>query len=93
MLAILLPITLPTAMPGEPTRAACRLVMSSGVDVPNPTRVKPIKSGDTPKRRARATLPRTSSSPPLISRTRPTLMCRTSIRRTLHVPGDRMAAR
>jgi hypothetical protein len=36
MLAMLLPTTLPTAIPGEPTRAACRLVISSGVEVPNP---------------------------------------------------------
>ena len=34
MLAMLLPTTLPTAMPGEPSREAIRLTTSSGADVP-----------------------------------------------------------
>ena len=50
MLAMLLPTTLPMAMPGEPLSAASRLVISSGVEVPKPTRVKPISRGDTPRR-------------------------------------------
>jgi hypothetical protein len=44
-------------MPGAPIRAACRLATSSGVDVPKPTKVKPMSSGETPSRLARATLP------------------------------------
>ena len=71
MLTMLLPTTLPRAIPGEPRNAACRLATSSGVDVPNPTSVKPITSGDSPRRRAMATAPFTSASPPPSSRSRP----------------------
>ena len=71
MLAMLEPTTLPTAIPAEPLRAAVRLVTSSGVEVPKPTRVSPINSGDTPSALADATAPRTSSSPPTTSNTKP----------------------
>ena len=43
------PTTLPTAMPGEPFSAAVTLATSSGLEVPKPTRVSPISSGETPK--------------------------------------------
>src|SRR5690606_7807316 len=71
MFAIFEPTMLPTAMPGEPTSAACTLVTSSGVEVPKPTSVSPIRSGDTPKHSAVRTAPRTRSSAPTTSSARP----------------------
>ena len=71
MLAMLEPTTLPTAIPGLPIRAAWMLVTSSGVEVPKPTSVSPITSGETPNRRAVPTAPRTSTSPPTSSSTNP----------------------
>jgi hypothetical protein len=71
MLAMLLPTTLPIAIPGAPIWAALRLATSSGVEVPKPTRVKPMSSGETPSRLAAATLPFTRASPPPSSSTRP----------------------
>src|SRR6056297_2046251 len=58
-------------MPGDPDIAACTEVTSSGVDVPKPTSVSPMTRGETPSPVATWTAPRTSSSPPAISRKRP----------------------
>ena len=68
------PTMLPTAMPGEPASEACTLVTSSGVEVPKPTSVSPISSGETPIRSAICTAPRTSPSPPRASRTSPPMI-------------------
>lgn len=53
------PTTLPTAMPGAPTSAACTLVVSSGVEAPKATSVRPINSGDMPGAAASDAAPRT----------------------------------
>ena len=68
---MLLPTTLPTAMPGEPFMAPVTLATSSGVEVPKPTRVRPMSSDETPMRLASVTEPRTSSSAPTTSSTSP----------------------
>jgi hypothetical protein len=65
------PTTLPKAMPGEPAKAAFKLVINSGVEVPKPTKVRPISISDTCSRRARPTAPRTRISPPIVSKPRP----------------------
>jgi hypothetical protein len=65
------PTTLPTAIPGAPASAALTLVTSSGAEVPNPTSVTPMTSGDIPSRLATATEPRTRPSPPSNRSTRP----------------------
>jgi hypothetical protein len=74
MFAVFDPTTLPTAMPGELLSAAVTLVTNSGVEVPNPTNVKPINKGETPKDLAEATAPRTSNSPPTRSNTKPPMI-------------------
>ena len=65
------PTMLPTAMPDAPASEACTLVTSSGVEVPKPTSVRPMSRGETPSRSAMRTAPRTKSSPPSSSSTRP----------------------
>ena len=72
--AILEPTMFPIAIPGEPSIEASMLVTSSGIEVPKPTSVMPISSGDMPSRSAVAAAPRTSISPPAISSTRPPAM-------------------
>jgi hypothetical protein len=79
MFAMFEPTMLPIAMPGEPASEACTLVTSSGVEVPKPTSVRPISSGETPSRSAACTAPRTSSSPPTTSTTRPPRSHSTSV--------------
>ena len=64
MLAMLEPTTLPNARSDEPRSAAARVPASSGLEVPKETTVSPITTGVMPSRRARATEPRTSASPP-----------------------------
>ncbi len=81
MFAVLLPTTLPMAMPGEPAKAAWRLVTSSGIEVPKPTMVSPISSGETRSRVAKATAPRTSRSPPTTSSASPAASSRNSMER------------
>ena len=66
------PTTLPTAMSPEPLRAAMSEVESSGVDVPKPTMVSPMKKADTPMFLAMATAPRTSNSAPPVRMRRET---------------------
>ena len=79
MLQMLEPTMLPTATPGEPSSAACTLVTSSGVEVPKPTSVSPMISGETPSAPAVRTAPRTRSSPPITSPARPPRIRRMSL--------------
>ena len=58
------PMILPTAMSGTPRQAASTETRSSGVEVPNPTTVRPISKGGMAMLRAIPTLPRTKASPP-----------------------------
>jgi len=51
----------------------------SGTDVPKPTRTIPIIRGETPKHSAVRTAPRTKSSPPTISRPKPTTIAATGL--------------
>jgi hypothetical protein len=53
------PTTLPTAIAGAPSSAACRETSSSGIDVPNPTTVRPMRSGGMPSLLANEIAPRT----------------------------------
>jgi len=71
MLAMLLPITLPTAISPLPLREACTLTAVSGALVPKATMVRPMISGGMPKRPASSAAPRTSTSAPATSSTRP----------------------
>lgn len=84
MLAVLLPMTLPTAIPGDPASADWMLVTSSGVEVPNPTVVNPITKGETASRCAAATAPPTSISTPKRRQANPT---RIKIAFTSDLPG------
>ena len=68
---MLLPITLPRAMPGLPFTAAVIDVASSGSDVPAATIVKPIMASLTPSPDAIPDAPLTNWSPPIISPARP----------------------
>ena len=58
-------------MPGEPLSPACTDVTSSGIEVPKPTSVRPMTSGETSSRPAACTAPRTSKSPPATSSRNP----------------------
>ncbi len=69
--AILEPTTLPAATAGAPFRVEESEVVSSGVEVPNPTITRPIRSGETLRLRASPDAPRTSASPPKNSTSRP----------------------
>ena len=71
MLAMLLPITLPTAISPLPFSEAWMLTAVSGALVPNATTVKPMISGEMPKRAASLEAPRTNASAPATSSTRP----------------------
>ena len=71
-LAMLLPTTLPTAIPPAPASAACTLTTSSGALVPKATTVSPITSGVRPRRSARLAAPRTSALAPPVSSAIPT---------------------
>ena len=65
------PTMLPTAISFAPSSAAVTLTASSGADVPKATMVRPMISGDTPRRRARPDAPETNQSAPLTSRAKP----------------------
>ena len=73
MLAMLLPITLPTAISGLPFQAACKDTNSSGEEVAMLTTVSPISSGETVNARAVPTAPRTIASPPTNNSTKPAI--------------------
>jgi len=56
------PMALPMAMPLAPAMAAVKETRISGADVPSETTVRPIKSGDMPKLRAKEAEPLTNLS-------------------------------
>jgi hypothetical protein len=64
-LEILLPITFPTAMLGEPAIVARTLTTNSGMEVPKPAMTMPTNNGDRRRRSPSATAPRTNASPPM----------------------------
>ena len=68
---MLLPIILPKLIALLSWMAAIRLTISSGVEVPKATIVKPMTISETAKRFARAEAPSTSRSAPLMSRKKP----------------------
>ena len=71
ILVILDPSALPTPIAGLPCQAATAETSISGAEVPNPTMVRPIISGLTPRLRAVAEAPATKRSAPQTSRTKP----------------------
>ena len=73
LLKILLPITLPNAIPELPLMAAPVLITSSGNDVPSATIVRPITSSLILKRRANADAPLVSQSAPRRTSTMPAM--------------------
>ncbi|MNY72538.1 hypothetical protein D3C86_2111180 [compost metagenome] len=70
---MLLPTALPMAMSPLPARAACTLTAVSGALVPKATTVRPMISGGMPNCAARRAAPRTSTSAPATSSTRPAI--------------------
>ena len=64
ILAMLDPITFPSAISLLPFKAATTLTNSSGALVAKATKVKPITTFDTRSFNATPTLPRTRNSPP-----------------------------
>ena len=93
MLAMLLPTTLPMAIPGAPAKDASMLVTNSGEEVPKPTMVSPTINGETPKRLAAATAPRTNNSPPAISPASPRKISKICISSGLPLGLDRACER
>jgi hypothetical protein len=71
MLAMLDPITLPSAMAGEPSSAALRLTISSGALVANDTTVRPMTILDKFSLSDSPTDALTRSSPPITKTTSP----------------------
>ena len=71
ILAMFEPTTLPTAISGAPLNTASKLTTNSGEEVPQATTVRPITRGGTDSRCARVTAPRTNTSPPIRSSTKP----------------------
>lgn len=74
ILKILLPTTLPIAMPGFPFRAAATEVASSGREVPQATMVSPMTASLTPNALAISDAPLTKRSPPNMSAARPAMI-------------------
>ncbi len=74
MLVILEPSALPMDSPPLPCEAATAETTISGAEVPKPTMVRPIISGETPKLRAVAAAPATKRSAPQTRSTKPTIM-------------------
>ena len=72
MFRILLPTTLPMAMPGVLSMAAVTLTAASGILVPMATMVRPMTSWGIFRRRASPAAPSTNQSAPLISSANPT---------------------
>ncbi len=70
-LKMLLPITLPIAMPGFFLNAAVREVASSGNDVPTATIVSPTIDSLTPILKAMPLAPSTKNCPPKINPAKP----------------------
>src|SRR5690554_1806280 len=71
ILAILEPITFPSAISGEPSKAACKLTKSSGAEVAKDTTVIPITSLEILNLRDKETEDRTKNSPPTTNKTKP----------------------
>ncbi len=71
MLAMLEPITLPRAISGDPSKAACKLTSNSGADVAKDTTVIPITNFEILNLKERATEDRTKNSPPTTNNTKP----------------------
>lgn len=78
MFAMLLPTTLPIASPGDPAETVCIVTANSGADVAKETTVSPTTKGDIPTPAAMALAPRTRTSPPPTSSTRPVRMAATA---------------
>ncbi len=76
---MLLPMTLPTAMSGLPSRVAPIDTISSGELVPKATTVRPMTTGLMPMLEASPEAPRTTSSPPTTSTAKPTTAATTSV--------------
>ena len=73
------PNALPTAMPGLPLVAANTATSISGAEVPKPTMVRPMISGDTCMLSATAAAPLMKRSALQISKTKPATIARQSI--------------
>ena len=78
-LKILEPTTLPIAMSALPLRAPVRLTTSSGIEVPIPTIVIPMRNSLRPALRAIDEEPSTSHSAPRMTRASPQMRMRMSI--------------
>ena len=64
ILAMLLPIIVPIAMPSDPFIDAVKLTANSGLEVPKATMVRPITMGFIPRLRDSLYEPLTSHSAP-----------------------------
>lgn len=73
MLATLDPITFPKEIPEEPTKAAFKLTISSGIEVANETTVSPIIIVDIPNLEANAIEDRSSQFPPKTNNPKPAI--------------------
>ncbi len=71
---MLLPTTFPTARPGEPESTDRIVTANSGAEVAKDTTVNPTTNGDIPSAVAMFPAPRTRTSPPATSNTRPPRM-------------------
>ena len=76
---MLLPMTLPSAMPGWLSSAAWALMNSSGLEVPYATTVRPTTSFEIPNSLEIPMAPRTRASPPRKRRMRPPMICKVMI--------------
>ena len=65
------PTALPTLKPPLPRSAAISDTENSGIEVPNPTTVRPTTNVETPSRSASREAPSTSQDAPLASMTMP----------------------
>ncbi len=75
-LAMLEPMMLPSAKPGDPDRDASNVTTSSGAEVPMATTVMPITNGDTFKIFARLTTPRIKISAENSKTAKPPINCK-----------------
>ena len=79
--ATLEPITFPIAIPELPLKAAFKLTISSGADVPKETTVTPIKKGEMFNFFANEAALLTKKSPPINNNNTPTRSNKYTIRR------------
>lgn len=80
ILAMLEPTTFPMAISGEPCKAAFKLTINSGAEVPKETMVIPITNGESLNFAAIPTAPLTNTSPPPIKTANPPINNKYSIR-------------